>query len=51
MFKNSKLQGMYQTVLKIPHWVRMERRNSSSGSSASGASDSQDFEVSQIQGN
>lgn len=42
-------QGMYQTVLKIPHWVRMERRNSSSGSSGSGASDAPDFEMSQIQ--
>ncbi|XP_054713078.1 nostrin-like [Uloborus diversus] len=42
-------QGMNQTVLKVPHWVRMERRNS--GSSGSGSSDSPDFEVSQIQDN
>ncbi|KAG8182298.1 hypothetical protein JTE90_011116 [Oedothorax gibbosus] len=40
-------QGMYQTVLKIPRWVRMERRNS--GSSGSGSSDSHDMDISQVQ--
>ncbi|GFX03404.1 nostrin [Trichonephila clavipes] len=40
-------QGMFQTVLKIPHWVRMERRNS--GSSGSGSNDSHDIDISQVQ--
>lgn len=42
-------QGAYQTVLKIPCWVRMERRNS--GSSGSGSSDSPDFDISRVQEN
>ncbi|CAL1287986.1 unnamed protein product [Larinioides sclopetarius] len=40
-------QGMNQTILKIPHWVRMERRNS--GSSGSGSNDSHDIDISQVQ--
>ncbi|KFM77918.1 Nostrin, partial [Stegodyphus mimosarum] len=42
-------QGMNQTVLKVPHWVRMERRNS--GSSGSGSSDSPDYDISQVREN